>query len=176
MRLLIYSSILLAATWLVLTIFSVSIGENINDTGFKFQTNVQLLFPEGWGFFTRDPREDQYLMFQQLGEDDVRVVTFKNASSRNFFGFSRKGRRVHMEFQRVQTFVPDSMWNHAVTDINSVIAKAPDVELDNIGDYDYFHIDKGTYIIERSKPIPWSYSMHKSLYEQDNKYLKIKIN
>ena len=81
-------------------------------SGGSFSQKVTLLniTPQGWGFFTKDPREEQ-LIVCKLKNDTPRRFTKTHSSSSSFFGLSRKNRFTAMEAANLAAQINDTLWN-----------------------------------------------------------------
>src|SRR4030095_4783202 len=78
--------------------------------GIKEKTSIMAIIPEGWGFFTRNPREtDLYLYFLK----DKHWVMNPNApisSCRNSFGLNRLPRAQSVELGMILSKINDTCW------------------------------------------------------------------
>jgi antimicrobial peptide system SdpA family protein len=72
---------------------------------------LHILLPQGWSFFTRDPREERISVFVRRGP-----LAWTNASSttiadpRNAFGLDRTSRAQGLEVSHLVASVPDTAW------------------------------------------------------------------
>lgn len=163
MRLLYYISLVSILLIFIFLIFISSLKSTVFDVSFSSKYNISMTTPQGWGFFTRNPREAQFVLYEL--EDSVpELVTFKNASSKNLFGFSRLSRRINLEFQRMLGRVNDSLWKEEISELDTLI-------IEKTGEFIY--LEKGYYLIENKETTPWQYAGYKDNYSPEVKYAKV---
>ena len=73
-----------------------SLKGTVTGNTFKYKKYVNAILPEGWGFFTKDPREAMTEMYVEKN-GQLERIDFLNNDVKNYFGFSRKSRRVAMD-------------------------------------------------------------------------------
>lgn len=111
------------------------------------------IFPEGWAFFTRNPREDQILIYSQEG-DFFNKVSLKTTDQNQLFGIKRTNRFIQDKLGNIISEIDAKYWYRTKTGYNfhniidslnqmSISVKTPSL--------------CGTYIIEVKKIMPWSY-------------------
>ncbi len=147
---------LLTAAIVIITIFVSSIPPNTLTPHYEVLRIVNSLFPEGWSFFTRSPREEAADLYKIEGEK-IKKVNFCNADPKNFFGLSRKSRRIGMEISLLASDIPNSAWK-LVPDLSAEIVK--DIPSSNKQYNGSSVIKQGRYIVSVFKPIPWLWSKH----------------
>jgi antimicrobial peptide system SdpA family protein len=79
---------------------------------FENQVFVRLWFPQGWKFFTRNPREvhrDVYLR-DATGAWKPVSDTLMNTSAANLLGLDRKNRALNVELARLMEGIPNAGW------------------------------------------------------------------
>ena len=71
---------------------------------------IQDFLPQGWSFFTRDPREDLFFIYAvEDGSDVLRGIT----DVETFFGASRKKRHLNTEASNILQQIPKENWIQA---------------------------------------------------------------
>ena len=158
--------LLLAVILLIFNILRSSIGLSPLQPGFQQRYASSILFPEGWGFFTRDPRTERIQLYRSEGSTVGSEVSFKSASARNLLGFSRKARRIQMEIARITAGVPDSIWSSQVTN-------HPRIEISR--DVGLHFIKEGDYTLKKSWPVPWAWAKKKEYYPDHTRFASIRI-
>ncbi len=146
--------------WLILIgIILSSIGP-YNTTSYKFLDKRESsifrdFFPEGFGFFTRDPLEEFPLLYQ---EDDgaLKLLTKANGSPANFFGLKRSQRSIFSEMGQIISKIPNDDWSKCTYSLEECIAKNP-VKVFEIQNNNVEANLCGTYYIATKKPIPWAW-------------------
>ena len=148
---------------LILKVFSASMGINATNTPFLHRYIVSIFIPEGWGFFTRNPREVQHTM-EKVENNQIQIITIKNTHFTNLFGISRKSRRINLEFQRILAKIPNTSWDN-----NNTIIRLSGFENQLI------YIGKGKYLVKKFTPIPWAWAKYPENFTQKIDTLNIII-
>lgn len=139
---------------LILLIFVSSLKTQVV-LGERTKTQLNTFFPEGWSFFTRNPREP-LLEAYKIENNKIIIIPLSNSSFENFFGFSRKSRVKGFEASVIVSDIPSTVWKEDKgTDyakhINDNIVN---VKLKNTNQY----FKKGKYMFVLRKPIPWAWA------------------
>jgi antimicrobial peptide system SdpA family protein len=121
------------------------------------------LLPESWGFFTKDPTEERYLMLVVTGDDIVPIDSDSQADLGNLFGLSREPRLRQSERYGIASVVPDERWIECA-DTSQVVACASDLieghrstgafEVSGRSEIQ-FHC--GEYIVVQRSALPWAW-------------------
>jgi antimicrobial peptide system SdpA family protein len=112
-------------------------------------------FPQGWGFFTKNPKEVMFLVYKEENGNFKKVV-FENSSKENYFGFSKKIRYKNMEY----SFLIDSYkgkWDKLNGDFVKKLKyiKVKDtIKLKK----DFLVLTNGTYCLIKLNSIPFAWS------------------
>lgn len=108
-------SILLAA---VLVIYAVhgSMSRNALRLPFENRVDTVVFAPEGWGFFTRDPREPLFLVFGQRDDGTWSQLFGEKTELRTTFAFSRYVRSLYVEAGMISTHVRPTDWQQCSTE------------------------------------------------------------
>ncbi|GAA0553438.1 SdpA family antimicrobial peptide system protein [Chitinophaga japonensis] len=137
---------------------------------YKTRKLLNSLLPEGWSFFTRNPREEMADIYRVEGQYLVRI-TDCNSEPANFMGFSRKSRKAGMELSAIAGQVPARYWYkyHAVY-------ADPGKDVCAIKNRKDLHIlSPGMYVVAIYPPVPWTYARFPQHYTRTYKLAKIKI-
>ena len=139
----------------------------IND---NFKKNISLIFPQGWGFFTKNPR-DLVLEIYIIKNKKLYYIDVSNLSLKNKFGFSRSSRVIGYELSTIASKIQKNEWKESTNkDINNHINDKA-IILQNNATFNY--LKKGEYLIKAFKPIPYAWS--KSKQEKFNPISVVKI-
>jgi antimicrobial peptide system SdpA family protein len=68
---------------------------------FAKQIRISLFIPQGWGFFTRDPREPRFTFFEKRNERWEPISNNVNAHWTNAFGWSRRSDAEDRKWYRI---------------------------------------------------------------------------
>ncbi|MDC9722978.1 MAG: SdpA family antimicrobial peptide system protein [Urechidicola sp.] len=141
-----------------------------NNKSFKSKTTIFSFIPQGWGFFTRDPREDIINVYERRN-DKIIKVTKTNSSVESYFGISRKNRLKNIELGIITSQIKNEHWavgaksNFSLTDI------ATDTITHNFKPQNFF----GEYYLVKQERIPWAWSKNYKNLVMPYKYVKIYV-
>ena len=131
-----------------------SLPHNPQSPGLRAERGTRLVLPEGWGFFTRDPREAD-LILARLDENDEWRLEPPHASLDNLLGLRRLSRALPVESSQIlhqvePAFIScgDDNWRHctAKAPVHEIQNPVPDAKL--CGDV--------TFV--RREPVPWAWA------------------
>ena len=122
-------ALMLAITWSVLSLYAVHIELPVNALDLPLESsikpNLQALIPEGWGFFTRDPREARLLPFIRQAGAWRTASEGPNGEAWNAFGFNRAARAQGVEMGLLEFTIPADAWKDCNEEIGSCLDKLP---------------------------------------------------
>ncbi len=139
---------------------------------YQQQANVRTLIPQGWAFFTRNPRE-QVLLFYKKQDTKWFLVNSSGSSYDKLFGLSRLSRRQNIELGNLaaqlnvvknwvecennfpNTCIPDST-NKVYTNFKNPVIM-------------------GEYVVRLVEPVPWAWSKLMNEEQRKSKVLKILV-
>lgn len=103
-------------TWII---FLILFANNSSYPIFNYGTNktISYLFPQGWGFFTKDPKEVTIDVYQLEGKL-LKLVTVNNFSTQNLFGFSREARYVGFELGKLEQYIPKNVYKNKLGEVH----------------------------------------------------------
>ncbi len=148
-----YISVIALGIYFVASIFFSSISYNVNTPNHTFKMLFNLSVPEGWGFFTRSPREDIVDLYT-INNGELKKVLHENGDMSNFFGSSRKSRKIGMETSIILSRIQDSLW-HKQSDLEHI--KIPEVVDDKIDNENLFYLTNGDFVLIKRKTTPWAW-------------------
>ena len=134
---------------------------------FKSDTILKI-FPQGWTFFSKSPRDQVTLILNQEGQS---AVSWPNNSISNLFGISRDGRSQGIEMGLLSTQIPESNWLECKGDTTTCLSKNLETS----------HVDNptpnptlcGTYYMVNRQPVPWAWADLISKSEMPSKIAKV---
>lgn len=125
--------------------------------------------PQGWGFFSKDPREET-LYVEELEHSSE--IQWPNNNIKNFFGISRYGRSQGTDIGLIQKKIPNNKWKNCKEGIDFCKDKINTVTIHN-------NVLKpnvcGNYIFYKSEPVPWSWNKYMKQTEYTSKAIKVNI-
>jgi antimicrobial peptide system SdpA family protein len=172
--LLTFTLLFFASLLLVTSIFFTSISFNPIQNRYG---NKQLIFtflPQGWSFFTRNPREAQVLLYKIDGKRII-PITQKHSSYKNLFGLIRKSSIYTSEIQIIRSKINDSLffntkWNYQENKIG-LVPKGKITIYNEI----FSPLLCGEYLLVFQEPIPWAWSKNMKSIKMPAKIIRINI-
>lgn len=130
----------------------------------RSRMGVRALAPEGWAFFTRDPREPHILLYSRSRSDTWLKVPQQNAEPRYWFGLRRTSRLANMALREALARVPTQAWKACVGNVN---ACAERLELEPISvpletTADYLLGTERDYLVQVRDVVPWAWARSRS--------------
>lgn len=159
--------------WILIVILAItsSLESSVLVDG-KTKKVFRYLLPQGWGFFTKSPREPQVAMYK-IDNGKPQLVDYNNMSYKNLFGFSRVARIKGYELSIILEKVPKNKYvKGKITDIDQILKLEP-IQL--MPDEMINFTEKGTYIIRISNPIPWAWSNSNQENNVPGSFVKINV-
>lgn len=135
--------------------------------------NLQTVCPQGWAFFTRNPREEltYYYRFQ---EDKAVLQPYHNSQAANLFGIRRTARLESMELATLASSVKAEEWVACESGIraNDTLNLLPKIVVQN-----HFNQPKicGDILIEQKELVPWAWSKETQHDEVPSKIAKLLV-
>ena len=160
-------------------LISIYFGNNpLNNSQLNYMNYVSV-FPEGWAFFTKSPKEPRLYIFD-CNKKNIEILNLRNFSVDYYFGISRHNRILNIEVENIMSIVQkDSIRSFSLNSINerniSKILNLNEIEFSDIKinknqDSNF----KGKYIIAVQHLLPWSL-LHKQP-DYPSKYVIYPIN
>lgn len=122
----------------------------------SYNTNktINYLFPQGWGFFTKDPKEITIDVYQ-LQNNTLKLISINNFSTQNLFGCSREARYIGYEFNKLAQSIPKIAY---VDRIGSVFKSYPNkTYVVKIPFRPKFYLIDKEYVIYQYKIVPFAW-------------------
>jgi antimicrobial peptide system SdpA family protein len=144
-------------TFAVLTfaynLFFSSIKFNAQTPTYAFSKLLKKTIPEGWGFFTKSPREDLIEIYR-VENKKIEKVELRNTSYTSFFGASRKNRKLSMEVSIMSELVNESEWLKK-TDMAKLVIPNKIVKVDN---KNLKYLKGGEFVLIKRQIVPWAWT------------------
>ena len=140
------------------------------------KTQISIVFPNRWPFFTKNPREDYIYVFRKSSNGYEYHQNFPNSSFSNAFGLVNYQRAVGMEYGIITSKIDDDLWN-----INNNGKNLFDVF--NNDTIKSLQIKKtkqitrliGEFIFVKIEPLPYLWRNKVNQFDMPSKFVKIKI-
>jgi len=137
-----------------LLVLIVNLGSTTIEIPYRSKTVFHSLSAQGWGFFTRNPREEAVDIFK-IEEGRLKRMTLVNSSASNYFGLSRKSRKIGMEVSIVlgKLKKKEAEWVR-VTDEDIVLHNTP---INSLESSNLHYLSKGEYLLTKRFATPWAW-------------------
>jgi len=118
---------------------------------------VHMVVPEGWAFFTRDPREERLFPYVQRDGHWVSVHAAPHAEPQHAFGLDRVSRAQGVELGMLFGSVPTPAWTTCASrDLEACLSSAPTgLTIRNTSPDPTIC---GDAAIVRQEPLPWAWA------------------
>jgi antimicrobial peptide system SdpA family protein len=131
--------------------------------------------PEGWKFFTRNPREEQTHLYVRNAAgmwNDADVGP--NGSSRNLFGLSRQGRAQPLEYGALLKDLPKEAWRDCDGSPEQCLEHA--LVAKTLSNTSVTKTLCGTVGIVRQKPVPWAWAKSKRPVVMPSRVVRLEVS
>ncbi|AMR88617.1 SdpA family antimicrobial peptide system protein [Bacillus thuringiensis] len=129
---------------------------------------VMKIFPQGWGFFSKPPRDDYTFIIDENGES---AVDWPNNTIINAFGINRGGRSQGIEMGLLVAQVQKEKFNKCDEDIDICVKKTHErVKVKNPTPKP---ILCGDYTLVTRKVVPWAWAGITSPSEMTSEFVKV---
>ncbi|WP_121640698.1 SdpA family antimicrobial peptide system protein [Virgibacillus sp. Bac330] len=112
---------------------------------------ITKIFPQGWGFFSKDPREPT---IDAIHIDGDETLAWPNMSIQNIFGLDRFGRGQGIEAGRIHSKIPKEESTKCEPLSEECIEK---IEFTEVTNDDNNHTMCGKWVILETEPLPWAW-------------------
>ncbi|MGO1421634.1 MAG: SdpA family antimicrobial peptide system protein [Staphylococcus equorum] len=117
------------------------------------EAEVSKIFTQGWGFFSKDPRDEKfYAIDLNTGEY---VGKWPNMTLDNFYGLKKKGRAQGIELGRLYEKANPTNMKECQDTPGNCVRKMKPIKVEN--DQKYPTI-LGDIAIIKEEPVPWAWS------------------
>lgn len=145
--------------WMLLLFYSIIVALPNNPLSLDLANKkiIRQVIPQGWGFYSKSPREETLNVYSISNESDV--VVWLNNRIKNVFGIYRYGRSQGIELGLIVYNLPKSTeWKECDGKGKSCIKDSdPTV---SVGNTTPSPTICGDILIAREAPIPWAYSKY----------------
>ncbi|WP_164016005.1 SdpA family antimicrobial peptide system protein [Pyxidicoccus trucidator] len=112
--------------------------------------------PQGWSFFTRDPREQKQTLYVRHGDQWESTLLAPHGRLSNIGGLRRKSRSQGVEMALLLSRVPANEWQECSAPLEECLAKQPTGRpLRNTSPAPTLC---GTVAVVQQKPVPWAWA------------------
>lgn len=136
---------------------------------------IRAVVPEGWKFFTRDPREEHLFVWTRppAGAWQDRGLG-PSASPRHFLGLRRTARAQGAEVALLLTQVPAERWHTCEREISHCLRALPSAP--SITNPDANPTVCGEIAFVLRKPVPWAWQRQLEGFTMPSRIAKIRVS
>lgn len=140
-------AVFIAAYW----IFTSSIVTNPQQPSNEIRTLSNKFFPEGWAFFTRDPKEPVLDAYELTTNNHLRKCIFPNGDY--MFGASRKSRILGFQLSNILLSGETITWKNGYGRFQDSLGNVAFQDIHSNEKFASF--TKGKYILVLTERLPW---------------------
>jgi len=160
---------LIVSVFMVVLLFVGSLQNALPSNPMDEMKSLTLLkvFPQGWGFFSKSPREESIMI---LNSSYDLATVWPNNSFENLLGVKRFGRTQGIEMGLLYSQIPENMWTACESDLKNCVAPTEVITVNNTTPVPSFC---GEYIIVKRQVVPWAWSKIMETDEMPLKFAKV---
>jgi antimicrobial peptide system SdpA family protein len=145
----------------------------------SFRQDVIAIAPQGWAFFTRDPREPVDRIYTRQGAGpstgpEWAQVTYTNSSRRNWLGLKRDARALNVELAFLLSEADPVPWRDCPGQLETCLRQR-DVPAVAVVNRSRIRALCGELLVERRPPAPWAWSRAKRPVLLDSKIARLDV-
>lgn len=171
---LVFSGVVLLWCALALKVLISSLPYNAMSGSRMKAAGLATILPQGWAFFTKDPRETNYFAYEARNGELVSILQ-PNASPENYFGFTRRTRVRGVELGGIIERIANYQWvdcpNGAAADWSTVDTIPAQKVINTAYDPTFC----GVIYLEQKKAIPWAWSKSRQSISMPSKLIKLEV-
>ena len=152
-----FCEIFIKGTWcfLIIIVFLSSIKDQQVIKSPPLLKTINYLFPQGWGFFTRNPREENVFVYS-INKNKITEICLLNQSIENSFGFSRDTRLKAFDIAILIEKINNDEWISSSKQSMKEHLAIPTIKIKKTNNLQYF--TKGLFFIKLKKTVPWKWA------------------
>ena len=127
---------------------------------FGQERGIKMFVPEGWGFFTRDPREPDLIVLTKSTGSWRILRNMPIASAANAFGIDRYPRAQSVELAMILHGVSDADWKGCSVAVETCLDRTAAIPVTDRSPYPTL---RGTLGLVKQEPIPWAWSANSDM-------------
>lgn len=133
---------------------------------------IKTMLPEGFSFFTKNPREPYFRVYKIISGDSLNYMEMNPFSLTNLGGLIRRNKVVYVQLGGILEQLKGIKWatHRGVNDLPLHNLKL--IKVENESDTP---LVCGKYLLEFRKPVPWAWSGSVRPGEMESKIIKINI-
>jgi sporulation delaying protein A len=156
---LVFVGLLLASSTLISTVVISALPYNPLSMSMQLEIGVKSIVPEGWGFFTKEPRGLDFYLYRLVGGTWEGLHPLPISAPRNAFGLNRRPRAIPVELVVLLDQLDESQWTKSEVAATQALDQLKDFRVTNAMEHPLLC---GKLGVVRREPIPWAWSYAES--------------
>lgn len=134
--------------------------------------------PQGWAFFTRNPREPQDLIYRKDKTGSYRLIAQHLHHYKNLFGLVRRPSKILTELQAIKAKIPDANYSKQQCNFQKNTLLSIDEELSLHAYKNIFESPNicGEYIFAFQKIVPWAWASNLEKIQMPCKMIHVEVS
>lgn len=160
----------------VYTIFLAAVPETTVEINAVQRVRLIDIAPEGWAFFTRNPKEENAMLYRLDVKKGLVKASDIAGAFKNFMGLDRHERLMWKEFSGFSRYIKPENYVRINGDIYSNKTMIDTMIAYKVPNDAKYPLLSGTYIIKQAMPVPWAWAKLPGVNEMvETKILKIDV-
>jgi antimicrobial peptide system SdpA family protein len=134
---------------------------------------IRTLLPEGWAFFTRNPRESTYHIYEEEAGGQLTPADAADARANGFWGIDRKSRLRSIAVAQMASRIPKDTWKECRSTLRQC-RREQDVESEIALSMNVPTIC-GHIVIEEREPVPWAWRRSYSRVHMPSRIARVHV-
>jgi antimicrobial peptide system SdpA family protein len=161
---------------IVYTLMAAAVKETTVNMSGERRMQLADLVPEGWAFFTRNPKEDNTILYRPAKGGGVKQFSMIAGAPRNVFGLNRYSRMVGKELAAMMRYIKDLPVDSIKGLPENNLAILDTITAVKIPNDARFPLLKGIYYLRWVKPVPWAWAKTANIESMtQSKIIKIDV-
>ena len=137
------------------------------------RVGIRAFIPEGWAFFTKNPREEQFMAYTVQAGEWQPALSMPVARPRNVFGLNRAARAQGVELGLLLKQIPESAWSPC-SEPNAACLRVASLEAPVVNAAAAQTLCGEIGVVFR-EPVPWAWRRKVSSDEMPASVAKIQV-
>lgn len=166
-------AVLVSLLWLLVFLLSIVSSMPVNPVSqlIPNPNAFKSVFPQGWGFYSKNPRDDQLLVYDLSTQRPT--VNWPNNRTENWFGIKRSGRAQGLEVGLIQASIKSDAWTKCEKEPSICLAESQiKVSAINTSPKPTLCNELGLAL---QQPVPWAWSKRKDNIVMPSKIVRVSV-
>lgn len=167
----------LAAAWLLVigVVLTATVAASPLRPPFPVRMNLLTVAPEGWAFFTRNPREPVVVVHSRTGDGTWGRIETANFQADNLFGLRRASRLLTTEVSGLLRDVPPGDWIPCRAAVAECLAESPPTVHTAERSSPLLPALCGPLAVQVRERVPWAWSRSRERVRMPSKLARVDV-